>query len=586
MGIQVNDVDPRVQYVPIAAQVVFTIPFEFFEDADIKIYFDDNTVAESAGFTIVGANSNGTKEVTFAVAPETNAVAKLTIERDTQVKRTTNFTVSADWTPANINNEYNRITMMVGEREGEVLRSVTRPVQSAETYSLNWPEGATAAGKVLLVTTSGLTLESAGSIGVITLPASSTDNAVPRWNGVGGDSFQDSLVTIDDEGRMEVGDPGFEAGGINIGGVVYTTQHTINDIGGANPAQFLIHRHSTTLPAVSVGSRTNNDTVNHSAVTNGMSLWQMIAAGYTGAEYNLFGGILFSVDDTGTVDDTSSPGKIEFQVTPDAGVVPVTFMTVTNDGKVAFSNAMSALTLDTGQGANELYGMDQDVQTGDAPIFAGLSFTGNLLAGNAAGPAVVNEGVSVTNPVFCPDRADLTTGWGGADGGGNLAAIVGGAQAQTINNDGSVTNALQPSFLVTRNGASNNVTGNGTVFTLELVSEVFDVGDNWSTITFTYTFPVSGKWSLSARTGFSGVTAAADQASLAIITSNRTHTSTIINTNDLDETNSMIVSGTFDADVSDTATVTLTVSGEASDIVDVIGLITDLQTHFSGHLLS
>jgi|2_EtaG_2_1085320.scaffolds.fasta_scaffold00705_2 hypothetical protein len=169
MGIQINDVDPRVQYVPIAAQVVFTIPFEFFEDADIKIYFDDSTTPESSGFTIVGANSNGTKEVTFSVAPETSGVAKLTIERDTQVKRSTNFTDSSDWTPDNINNEYNRVTMMVGEREGEILRSVARPVQSAETYLLNWPDGATADAQFLGVSTSGLALLTVATFGAVVI---------------------------------------------------------------------------------------------------------------------------------------------------------------------------------------------------------------------------------------------------------------------------------------------------------------------------------------------------------------------------------------------------------------------------------
>lgn len=41
-----------------------------------------------------------------------------------------------------------------------------------------------------------------------------------------------------------------------------------------------------------------------------------------------------------------------------------------------FSGALSAATLNTGNGAYELYAMDQNVRTTDTPAFAGASFTG------------------------------------------------------------------------------------------------------------------------------------------------------------------------------------------------------------------
>ena len=215
-----------------------------------------------------------------------------------------------------------------------------------------------------------------------------------------------------------------------------------------------------------------------------------------------------------------------------------------------------------------------------------LVIPGNLTGNNAAGPAVINEEVSVTNPVFAPDKADLTTGIGGADGGGNVAVIVGGAQALTVNSDGSVNNTLQPAFMATRNGTSHNVTGNATTFTLQNVTEIFDQGADYDVGTYTFTAPVTGRYLLSAMVAFSGVTAAADIASLRISTSNRTYLTTVVNTNDMDETNHMESTVIADMDASDTASVSLTVSGEASDVVDVIGTSSNLQTHFSGSLLA
>jgi hypothetical protein len=156
MGIQINDTTPWVQYTPLAAQVVFTIPFEFFEDDDIQIYFDDEETPESSSnYSLVGANTNGTKEATFTTAPESSGVVKLTIVRDTEVKRSSNFAISSDWTADNVNNELNRLTMMVAERELERARSVELLDTFGGTFSTKLPADIDTANKVLGVNSSG-----------------------------------------------------------------------------------------------------------------------------------------------------------------------------------------------------------------------------------------------------------------------------------------------------------------------------------------------------------------------------------------------------------------------------------------------
>lgn len=52
---------------------------------------------------------------------------------------------------------------------------------------------------------SGTTLNASGGGGGggVTGPGSSVDNSVPRWNGTGGDTLQDSLVTIGDSGDVQ-----------------------------------------------------------------------------------------------------------------------------------------------------------------------------------------------------------------------------------------------------------------------------------------------------------------------------------------------------------------------------------------------
>ena len=64
-----------------------------------------------------------------------------------------------------------------------------------------------------------------------------------------------------------------------------------------------------------------------------------------------------------------------------------------------------------------------------------LNTSGNLVMANAAGPALVDEAATATNPTLIPNKADLDTGvaWDSAD---NLALAAGGTQIATINSSG------------------------------------------------------------------------------------------------------------------------------------------------------
>ena len=82
-----------------------------------------------------------------------------------------------------------------------------------------------------------------------------------------------------------------------------------------------------------------------------------------------------------------------------------------------------------------------------------------------------------------------------------------------------------------------------------------------------------------------GITSAADSIAVRIVTSNRTYKASITNTNTLGSVESQRLSVVADMDAADTATVTMTVSGEASDVCDIKGS-TDMVTNFSGCLLA
>lgn len=149
------------------------------------------------------------------------------------------------------------------------------------------------------------------------------------WDG----SFLEALATIS-------GDPGVEGGSIQINNVTYEASAKVSDIGGANEAQLLVHRHSTTLPALILGTRSKSDTSSHIVVADNDILMTMLAAGYDGIDtYSLSSEIRFEVD--GTPGDNDMPGQLTFMTAADGTQTPVERMRIRADGTVEIDNDLN-----------------------------------------------------------------------------------------------------------------------------------------------------------------------------------------------------------------------------------------------------
>ena len=170
-----------------------------------------------------------------------------------------------------------------------------------------------------------------GRYDITTTYSSQTDTyEIILFDPIGGGSTTD----INIGGDVEIGDPGTEIGGINVNGTTYDCKIRVNDIGGTKPAQLSLHRHSTTLQSIILGTRANSDTSAHAAVTNSQALFSIIAGGWTASHYDLFGSIDFEVDATGTISATSSPGVLKLKTTPDGSNTPSTAVTVDSSQNV------------------------------------------------------------------------------------------------------------------------------------------------------------------------------------------------------------------------------------------------------------
>ncbi|PHR02363.1 MAG: hypothetical protein COB29_13975 [Sulfitobacter sp.] len=140
-------------------------------------------------------------------------------------------------------------------------------------------------------------------------------------------------------------------------------------------------------------------------------------------------------------------------------------------------------------------------------------------------------------------------------------------------------------FLAHTSTTLNNVTGDGTYYTVVFGVERYDTGANFASSTGVFTAPRAGKYLLKAGLRMSGITSDMDSVNLRITTSNMDYQRYSADTNDLAEHSYIDHSVVADMDAGDTAYVRVAISG-GSKVVDIYGLSTSAQSIFCGHLLS
>ena len=165
------------------------------------------------------------------------------------------------------------------------------------------------------------------------------------------------------------------------------------------------------------------------------------------------------------------------------------------------------------------------------------------------------------------------------------ASVAGSDMAGTLSGNKEWTGRhsfpRQPSFMVTGSGNILNVTGAGTSYTIAFDTETFDQAGDF-TLPSTFTAPVTGRYILGVIVSLGGITTSATRTYLQIITSNKTYNIFLGDTMQDSINGELVLSGSVlaDMDALDTATVTLNIAGEGSDVVDLAGT----QTQFYGFL--
>jgi len=176
---------------------------------------------------------------------------------------------------------------------------------------------------------------------------------------------------------------------------------------------------------------------------------------------------------------------------------------------------------------------------------------------------------------------DANTGmWSSA--ADTLSFSTAGVKGLEIDSAGIITKPLQSSFLVTAPSNTANVTGNGTIHTIEYDTEIYDQNADFNSGTYTFTAPVTGRYFLNASVIMATSTGDGQtNAVFRVVTSNRTYR---VRKDQVENTlNHQHINVLADMDANDTVTCTIEISG-GTQIAEVDNDAT--YSYFSGSLIN
>lgn len=181
MAINISDVEPRVQYTATAGQTSFTVGFEFFTNADLKVFNGATQLSFAASpsdateYSVTGAGVTGGGSITLG-SPGATVNDVITISRDIAIARSTDFPTSGAFQIASLNDELDKITAMAQQLERDLKFSPRASTTTSSSFNLTFPD--MVAGKVLSANSGGTGLEfTIDASGLLTSAANAATSA-------------------------------------------------------------------------------------------------------------------------------------------------------------------------------------------------------------------------------------------------------------------------------------------------------------------------------------------------------------------------------------------------------------------------
>jgi len=145
MALQISDTTPRVQYTATSGQTSFSVPFEFFAVADLKVYNGTTLLTYSTSpssasqYSVTGAGVTGGGSITLG-SPGATLNDVITIVRDLAIERLSDFPVSGNFPIQTLNSELDKIVAMLQQLEEQFARTLQYPVTTTTGFDVDLPE--------------------------------------------------------------------------------------------------------------------------------------------------------------------------------------------------------------------------------------------------------------------------------------------------------------------------------------------------------------------------------------------------------------------------------------------------------------
>jgi hypothetical protein len=270
-----------------------------------------------------------------------------------------------------------------------------------------------------------------------------------------------------------------------------------------------------------------------------------------------------------------------------SGVLTVTAPNTSTDRTITLPDATGTLLTADGDGSS-LTGISHTdatklplaggTLTGDVNI---LKTSGNSLFKVEASGTDAYASVGIENDAkdySMQIRSDQGDAW-------TVRDETAGANRLLISSNGEVTMPNQPCFSSHNNANDSAVTGDGTVITAEFDVESFDQNADFDTSTDIFTAPVTGRYLLTSQVTLGNIGSGHTLLQFYIVTSNRTyytHYNPYVSWPTTTVRNLTVIA---DMDASDTAYVSLAVTGSTKTVSN-LAEATQWLSWFSGALIA
>lgn len=160
MAITISDATPRVQYTATGGQTTFAVNFEFFANADLKVYNGstlltyDASPSSASEYSVTGAGVTGGGSITLGGGATVND--KITIYRDMAIARSTDFPTSGAFQVESLNEELDKLAAMIQQVETDTKYSPRFSTTTTTGFNLTFPN--LVANKVLSANSTGTAL--------------------------------------------------------------------------------------------------------------------------------------------------------------------------------------------------------------------------------------------------------------------------------------------------------------------------------------------------------------------------------------------------------------------------------------------